>query len=450
MSSKTISSNLPFSKEVSACAVGEAAAATVTATSNTTATTTLLVLCCLLVLTISNNTPVVVYGLAFAPQELIPTRSSISAAPRTRTLLGLLSISQDAAALPSPASPPSPLLSSIRVVSQNNEYTNAFPSSNSKSFEQKYSLGSTSTKPKSTSTTTTALLAMVSSSSDSSEDGRTATTNNNMDNNNSRKEIGTGTNKQNFFASLDTTETLNGATKQRSSLLAKMIDEKRVVTVGSDGGNSINDEGNGKETASTTTTIIPTISYEKPGSSETFLATAASNADDTAAAAGTGTAEQQVAVGTWRVIYAPHMTTAMDLFRGRFDVSYELFSDRTIVSHAYYDFPIVGKGYLSVSGTYGSVPNDATDTYSRVDFNKAWVKSLSSSSESAAAAAAVAAKPYDSLEDVPDSFLKTAINEVGKRAFVESVAVFPVSFLDDDTIVFKFETLGTKICAHKM
>ncbi len=245
----------------------------------------------------------------------------------------------------------------------------------------------------SSSTSTTALLAVQSSES------------------NIPDTKGMGANKKNFFASLDSMETLNDATKERSALLAKMIDEKQVVAVGSKGSGEM------------------TISYEKPGSAETFLASG-------------GTAP--VAAGTWKVVYAPHMTTAMDIFRGRFDVTYDLFSDSRIISHAYYDFPIVGKGYLSVSGTYGSVANDSTDTYSCVDFDKAWIKALPSS------ASASTESPYDSLEAVPDSFLKTAINEIGKRAFIESVAVFPVSFLDDDTIVFEFEFLGTKICAHKV
>ena len=230
-----------------------------------------------------------------------------------------------------------------------------------------------------------------------------------------------GTNKRNFFASLDTMETLNEATKERSALLAKMIDEKKVVPVGE----------KTKEEVVLSSSTVPTISYEKPGLTETFLAPGAAT---------------PVAEGTWKVVYAPHMTTAMNLFRGRFDVTYELFPDSRIVSHAFYEFPVVGKGYLSVSGTYGSVTDDATNTYSRVDFDKAWVKSLPSSPSSSLTAAA----PYESLEAVPDSFLKTIINEVGKRAFIESVAVFPVSFLDDDTIVFEFEFLGTKICAHKV
>ncbi|VEU37326.1 unnamed protein product [Pseudo-nitzschia multistriata] len=232
-----------------------------------------------------------------------------------------------------------------------------------------------------------------------------------------------GTNKRNFFASLNSKEILNGATQQRSALLATMIDEKKVVPV---------ESGNDALSTATETEPIPTVSYARPGSTQTFMKP------------GSVRSNAKVAEGTWKVIYAPHMTTAMDIFRGRFDVTYDLFPDQTMVSHAYYDFPVFGKGYLSVSGTYGSVEGDDSGTYSRVDFDKAWIKRLASEDSNDSNSV-----PYGSLSEVPDSFLKTAINEIGKRAFIESVAVFPVSFLDDDTIVFEFQALGTKICAHK-
>ena len=139
-----------------------------------------------------------------------------------------------------------------------------------------------------------------------------------------------GTNKRNFFASLDNLETLNGATKERSELLAKMIEEKKVVAIGH----------HNKEDDVLSLSMVPTISYEKPGSTETFLASVAG---------------APVAEGTWKVVYAPHMTTAMDLFRGRFDVTYDLFPDSRIVSHAFYDFPVVlGMAGLAATMTFGT------------------------------------------------------------------------------------------------
>jgi len=243
-----------------------------------------------------------------------------------------------------------------------------------------------------------------------------------------------------------------------------MIDEKKVVPVLERRSKLFSSTS----TSTATGTSVPTISYERPGSTETFLATALNPKSKAAAADSIQGRDDDdddqaalVAVGTWKVIYAPHMTTATDIFRGRFDVSYELFPDSTMVSHAYYDFPIVGKGYLSVSGTYGSFGGDESGTYSRVDFDKAWIKPLSwlatkedvdvnVDDTGVDGNGNVDNTPYASLEQVPDSLSKTIVNEIGKRAFIESVAVFPVSFLDDDTIVFEFEALGTKVCAHKL
>jgi len=62
-----------------------------------------------------------------------------------------------------------------------------------------------------------------------------------------------------------------------------------------------------------------------------------------------------VAPGSWRVVYAPHMTTMAGLLRGEFSVGYDLRKDGTITSHARYEFPLFNLyGYLSTSGTYGS------------------------------------------------------------------------------------------------
>ena len=58
-------------------------------------------------------------------------------------------------------------------------------------------------------------------------------------------------------------------------------------------------------------------------------------------------------------------------------------------------------------------------------------------------------EPYPKIESVPDSMLKSLIRTLGKAAFIEPFAVFPISFLDSETIVFDFELLGTRICARK-
>ena len=195
--------------------------------------------------------------------------------------------------------------------------------------------------------------------------------------------------KEVFLNSLgDPVFTLNPATKDRTALLNKL--------------------------ATSSSTSSPP--REKPGSWEGF---------------------GPVAKGKWRVIYAPHMTTMANLAGGQFQVEYDLNEDGTMESHARYSFPIVGEGYLSVSGTYGSVD----DTTCRVDFDEAWVKQLHEGSVD---------EPYASIDDVPESLAKTIIRRLGRAFFFDGVSVFPVSFLDDDLIVFDFELLGTRITARKM
>lgn len=58
--------------------------------------------------------------------------------------------------------------------------------------------------------------------------------------------------------------------------------------------------------------------------------------------------------------------------------------------------------------------------------------------------------PYKTFQEVPDSHMKRLINSIGQTFFLESVSVFPVSFLDQDMCVFEFQLLGTRICARKL
>lgn len=145
-----------------------------------------------------------------------------------------------------------------------------------------------------------------------------------------------------------------------------------------------------------------------------------------------------VAPGVWRVVYAPHMTIMAGLFQGELSVQYDLNEDGTIISHARYNFPLFNLyGYLSVSGTYGSVNN----ILCRVDFDEAWMKTFDDDSFDQG--------PYPDIASVPNSISKSLIRNIGRSLFIEPFAVFPVSYLDDELIVFDFELLGTRICARK-
>lgn len=191
--------------------------------------------------------------------------------------------------------------------------------------------------------------------------------------------------KKNFIESLDDPTAFNIATKDRTRLVSALAHEN------------------------------PTPS---PGSTKSFT---------------------PLAVGKWRIVYAPHIYTMARLGGGAFDpVHYILKPNGVMTSHARFEFPFVGSGWLSVSGTYGS---EDEDRVCRVDFDEAWIKIGNEDPDDS---------PYESLESVAPSFWKDCIQALGKFFFIDSVSVFPVSYLDNDTIVFDFELLGTRICARKV
>lgn len=154
-----------------------------------------------------------------------------------------------------------------------------------------------------------------------------------------------------------------------------------------------------------------------------------------------------LAVGTWRIIYAPHIYTMGSLFQGSFDpVYYIMKPNGKMTSHARYNFPIIGSGWLSVSGTYSS---EDEENVCRVDFDKAWVKLIDRKNNDDDDDSDDV-QPFESLEAVPPSPWKDGIQALGKLFFIDAVSKFPVSYLDKDTIVFDFELLGTRICARKV
>lgn len=141
-------------------------------------------------------------------------------------------------------------------------------------------------------------------------------------------------------------------------------------------------------------------------------------------------------------MYAPHIYTGGKLIGGSFSpVVYILEPTGEMISHAKYNLPFIGSGWLSVSGTYGSEDDDKV---CRVDFDKAWIKMIKDDD------GGDDSEPYSDLDSVPSSLAKEIINALGRFFFIDSVSIFPVSYLDKDTIVFDFELLGTRICARKI
>lgn len=204
--------------------------------------------------------------------------------------------------------------------------------------------------------------------------------------------------KESFLSSLDYLDRLNEHNLDRTRLLQDLIDNKAEVPI------QVYTSGNERNESS----------IQNPGLWDSM---------------------QPVATGTWKVIYAPHMTTMAALAgKGTLDVSYMFERNGTMRSHAVCDFSwLPSTVILSVSGTFGSVSSEVC----RVDFDRAWV-TLDRK------------EPYPTFEDVPQDVWKEVISALGRLFFIEQVSVFPISYLDDNLIVFDFELLGTRICARKI
>ena len=80
-----------------------------------------------------------------------------------------------------------------------------------------------------------------------------------------------------------------------------LVDDIKSVNICGRESDTSDSEGDGKgESIRLATTTTRTVSLDKPGTYQSM---------------------SQVAEGTWKVIYAPHMTTISNAFGGTFDVS---------------------------------------------------------------------------------------------------------------------------------
>ena len=82
--------------------------------------------------------------------------------------------------------------------------------------------------------------------------------------------------------------------------------------------------------------------------------------------------------------------------------------------------------------------NSVSSTVCRVKWDNIWWNVASDDNDTPAL-----------LSDVSRHILPDLIQRVGTRGFIEDFSKFPVSYLDEDTCVFEFSTLGTRICAAR-
>lgn len=141
-------------------------------------------------------------------------------------------------------------------------------------------------------------------------------------------------------------------------------------------------------------------------------------------------------LGTWQIVFAPHIRILSLLLQTRFDVYYLFQPGNKMLSNVKYSSRLFGTGHLSTFGSYSLETQAGTQPVTKITWDRIWWDVLDEA---------------PSLEEEVDKHvLPGVIQAVGKAAFVEGVSVFPVQFLDDDLCVFLFQLLGTRICAKRI
>ena len=138
---------------------------------------------------------------------------------------------------------------------------------------------------------------------------------------------------------------------------------------------------------------------------------------------------------TWKVVYAPHISILQKLLLTRFTVYYRFLSVKnSIESNVRYESKVFGSGWLNTVGTY-TISADKICSLKWVHF---WWDLLSEENGPS------------SVKDVKDHVLPGVIQVIGEKAFIESVSIFPIVFLDTDFCIFDFKLFGTRICSSKI
>ena len=144
----------------------------------------------------------------------------------------------------------------------------------------------------------------------------------------------------------------------------------------------------------------------------------------------------KIATGCWKVKYAPHINILEKVLFTKFEVSYlfpNSLSPYSLISNVRYTSRLFGTGHLNTAGKY-EITQDGKEC--RIVWDKIWWD-LNKDTPS-------------TYKNVEDHILQSAIQYIGKVAFIESVSKFPIDYLDSDICVFKFELFGTTICALKV
>ncbi|KAL6763486.1 hypothetical protein V8C86DRAFT_2496193 [Haematococcus lacustris] len=146
--------------------------------------------------------------------------------------------------------------------------------------------------------------------------------------------------------------------------------------------------------------------------------------------------------GTWKVFWAPHISSMSSSMMGAVfePILYKVSGDGSLVSNVRYQAPIVNAGWLSASGSM----RPKFDAAVEVNFDKFWVD-LGPDKLRPSLSGSAAAKRMLGLDVDVDA----VISSIGRAAFFPQFAVFPVHYLDNELAIFEFTPLKSRIAIVK-
>uniref|UniRef100_A0A7S4MUL8 Plastid lipid-associated protein/fibrillin conserved domain-containing protein n=1 Tax=Prymnesium polylepis TaxID=72548 RepID=A0A7S4MUL8_9EUKA len=166
---------------------------------------------------------------------------------------------------------------------------------------------------------------------------------------------------------------------------------------------------------------------------------AESTATTTTAAAAAAAAVEFVEVeGTWGVVSAPLIDTISRLALTQFGIEYRIGAAGTIGATVRYDSRLVGSGWLCTDGTIKNVVGAPAPTVSLV-WERIWWQPGGKAS----------APPLD--PDVEGATaLRPVVQALGRLGFSESLAVFPVRYVDSSAGIAVFQFQGLTVAVRRM
>lgn len=138
--------------------------------------------------------------------------------------------------------------------------------------------------------------------------------------------------------------------------------------------------------------------------------------------------------GVWEVFNAPHIRSLSSLFLTKFDPIRYTLDNTSLRSSVGYDLPFgLGRGWLNASGFLSR----ASAMELKLRFDTFWVDRGGAPLRSSLAPGE--GQSWDNF-----------ITGIGRLAFFENLASFPVLYVDEDLTVFMFPPLGVKIAAQRV